>query len=962
MSSSETLPSLSGGKKMQRRSNPVPNKNISSTLPTASKPAPSISNRKNANDVDSVSRLGKLPGLSISRSDSKSQHLAKSAKSSSNDLSSQLQNELRRSKENVKPLPKPPRRNTTNQTTTSDAKKLSLKQSSGSSLILASTLPTGTFATSTSSTSVVSSSSTSVVETPAKPAITPPTDKDSPALQRKRLLEMIAAEKAEEEKKRKLKKARQDASQSKSAVKSGSTTPARVDKSTTDITQKISNLVKKEPVDQSPLLAANFKHHNPQQLNPATTSNNAGKLVNIKAEKVELVPETGNSAPNPPLPGFNNLITSFQPKESEASSVPGTLTSDQVDILTKQFQIKDYLSRKEMRSLAILTGLTDTQVRDWFKQKRIDEDVPTIVTEKPAEYQLNANAFSVKEEPQEYNDDYGFDELNHMNENEAPTVKEEPVVPDDDTEPDSSVLDPLTGKLIKQRRIDKDMETIMSKAPVLEALAKKMENVNKPQNSFKETFKAQFDNIIEILDDDIMITKENIINPGPKDKPVSKILNKFLSQVEELEKNIGEGNDTNFKLIRDNKRKDEELQDMTKEVQRQNSEISYLEKELQDKNDEIESILLNSVSKETFVRTQFQNLTTEVRKLRAEDCDKKSLMSKIKELEKQLKNKNHETEEWKEKLQQTLGNMKELEETSTNMIGEITKGVGEKLAQAKKREGDMAFIEEKNVFLLDSVSKLEKQIVLLSGESSAAKEEFSGKFKEQAAVLVQKDEEIVKLKAQVGNIQKRFRDKVREVQETLSKYNETLKTKNQEIAEYTLELSKLKENDSAQGKLITMLKESVTKLNNEKAKWSEKENTYKQKIENSDREVGEMKKRLEQRKKNDEINAPGSKVIAKRGPKSKQLKRKATELHFNPMSVNSSNIATKKFRIELSDDIRRTLSVSPLDTLKMPLFEKILQQSKKEKPIVIESKENVSWPIVPYYSNPLLVDLLKTFD
>merc|ERR1712029_749056 len=117
---------------------------------------------------------------------------------------------------------------------------------------------------------------------------------------------------------------------------------------------------------------------------------------------------------------------------------------------------------------------------------------------------------------------------------------------------------------------------------------------------------------------------------------------------------------------------------------------------------------------------------------------------------------------------------------------------------------------------LDSVSKLEKQIVLLSGESSAAKEEFSGKFKEQAAVLVQKDEEIVKLKAQVGNIQKRFRDKVREVQETLSKYNETLKTKNQEIAEYTLELNKLKGNDAAQGKIITMLKESVTKLNNEK--------------------------------------------------------------------------------------------------------------------------------------------------
>ena len=953
MSSSESMPNLPGGKKMQRRSNPASNKNSSSTLP-ASKPVPNSSQRKVASEVDSVSRLGKLPGLSISRSDIKPQNLSKSSKSSTNDLSSQLQNELRKSKENVKPLAKPPRRNTTNPTSAADAKKLSLKQSSGSRLILASTLPTGTIASS-------SSSSSSVASTPAKPnqTVNPPTDKDSPALQRKRLLEMIAAEKAEEERKRKIKKARQDVSQSKTSVKSSSNNPTPVDKSNSNVPQKIANPVKQEPLDPSnPTIPKNNNVAQQPKISSHSIDNNVN--INIKAEKIDSVPETLNSTP--PLPGFNNLISSLQPKSS-VSSVSENLTPDQVDILTKQFQIKDYLSRKEMRSLAMMTGLTDTQVRDWFKQKRIDEDVPTIVSEKPAEYQLNANTFSVKAEPQEftdeYNDDYGFDELNQMAEVDGPIVKEEPVVPDDEAEPDSSVLDPSTGKLVKQRRIDKDMETIMSKAPVLESLAKKIENVNKPKNNFGDSFKAQVDNIIEILDDDIVITQENIVNPGTKEKPMSKILNKFLSQVEELEKNIGEGNDSNFKLIRDNKRKEEELQDLNKEVERQNSEISYLEKELQDKNDEIESILLNSVSKETFVRTQFQNLTSEVRKLRAEDCDKRNLLSKIKDLEKQLKNKNHETEEWKEKLEQTLSNMKELEETSTNMIGEITKGVGEKVALAKKREGDMAFIEEKNAFLLDSVSKLEKQIVLLSGESSAAKEEFCGKFKEQAAVLVQKDEEIVKLRAQVGNIQKRFKDKVKEVQETLSKYNETLKTKNQEIAENTLELNKLKGNDAAQGKIITMLKESVTKLNNEKAKWAEKEEAYKLKIENADKEVGELKDRFEQLKRN-AVNAAGSKPYAKRGPKSKQLKRKAVELNLNTMSVNSANNLTKKFRIEFSDDIRRTMAISPLDTLKMPLFEKILQDSMKQKPILIKSDESVVWPIVPYYSNPLFDDLIKS--
>ena len=51
----------------------------------------------------------------------------------------------------------------------------------------------------------------------------------------------------------------------------------------------------------------------------------------------------------------------------------------------------------------------------------------------------------------------------------------------------------------------------------------------------------------------------------------------------------------------------------------------------------------------------------------------KNLEEKIKELEKQTKQKNHETVELREKHEQTLGNMKELEETSTIMISEMEK-------------------------------------------------------------------------------------------------------------------------------------------------------------------------------------------------------------------------------------------------------------------------------------------------
>ena len=145
-----------------------------------------------------------------------------------------------------------------------------------------------------------------------------------------------------------------------------------------------------------------------------------------------------------------------------------------------------------MRSLALQTWLTDAHVRDWFKQKRINEYVPTIVSEKSAEFTLIHNPFQVKEEPQPHEDDYGFDELNSMVDyaseaSENVAVKKEPVVNEDDvSEPDSAVLDPISGKLVKQRRIDKDMETIMTKAQVLESLAKKMELGNKPQNNFRE--------------------------------------------------------------------------------------------------------------------------------------------------------------------------------------------------------------------------------------------------------------------------------------------------------------------------------------------------------------------------------------------------------------------------------------------------------------------------------------------
>merc|ERR1719233_2251928 len=111
-------------------------------------------------------------------------------------------------------------------------------------------------------------------------------------------------------------------------------------------------------------------------------------------------------------------------------------------------------------------------------------------------------------------------------------------------------------------------------------------------------------------------------------------------------------------ILKETTRKDEIIKDLTSEVSDKKNEITNLGKELNDKNDDIESILLNSVSKETFIRSQFQNLTTEVRKLKQEKADSVILQDKIKELENRLRKKTHEMEDLKAKYESSQIDLK----------------------------------------------------------------------------------------------------------------------------------------------------------------------------------------------------------------------------------------------------------------------------------------------------------------
>ena len=198
-----------------------PKKPVSRKLPqnkdalisSSSPHLPGGDTKKSRNDPGhqaSMSKLGKVPGLSISKSpgaqtgnsktrDDKTQTLAKSSQSSMADLASQLQTELRRSKENARhQVAKTQRRPPSHQRPGVSSSKPSGgsnvvnagpgSKSSDGNLLLASTLPPPS--------SIRPPAVAPSTETPAKAASTTvPNDKDSPSVQRKRLLEMIAAEK-----------------------------------------------------------------------------------------------------------------------------------------------------------------------------------------------------------------------------------------------------------------------------------------------------------------------------------------------------------------------------------------------------------------------------------------------------------------------------------------------------------------------------------------------------------------------------------------------------------------------------------------------------------------------------------------------------------------------------------------------------------------------------------------------
>ena len=75
--------------------------------------------------------------------------------------------------------------------------------------------------------------------------------------------------------------------------------------------------------------------------------------------------------------------------------------------------------------------------------------------------------------------------------------------------------------------------------------------------------------------------------------------------------------------------------------------------DLKNKNEEIESILLNLVSKETFIRTQFQKHQNEIKVLKAEKEQSKEKEEAMVEMKKEVRAKEEEVEDMKEQVKTT---------------------------------------------------------------------------------------------------------------------------------------------------------------------------------------------------------------------------------------------------------------------------------------------------------------------
>ena len=151
-------------------------------------------------------------------------------------------------------------------------------------------------------------------------------------------------------------------------------------------------------------------------------------------------------------------------------------------------------------------------------------------------------------------------------------------------------------------------------------------------------------------------------------------------------------------------------------------------------------------------------------------------------------------------------------------------------------------------------------------------------------------------------------------------------------------------------------------MNNEKEKSKERESELEAQLQACRNEAEEVKLDLEAKLAEKKTEISGSKLKRRpRSNKKKNMKRKAMEGAL--VKVKSPE---KKLKLEINRDLikyKEAQFIFPLDMIRLPSFDiledPILERQRMVETQRVNSYKSQNWPIVPFFKNQLLVDLLE---
>ncbi|CAN1190314.1 hypothetical protein LINPERHAP2_LOCUS40412 [Linum perenne] len=319
-----------------------------------------------------------------------------------------------------------------------------------------------------------------------------------------------------------------------------------------------------------------------------------------------------------------------------------------------------------------------------------------------------------------------------------------------------------------------------------------------------------------------------------KDKELQMLKKKKVEEEEAKAQRIEQLEKLNEDLEEANKVKDEELQKLAK-----SNNIGELQKQLKKKGDELQMLKKKKDEEEMTKLQRIEELEKvnedleEANKVKDEELQKLAKSNNIEKLQKQLKRKDDELQTLKKKKV-------EEEATKTQRIEELEK-VNEELEETNRVKDE----ESQKLVKLNDIRELQKQLKKKDDELWLLKKKDS----EEATAIRAKDEELSKLKESDNELRNLLKMKDNEKNEELEKLR---KEKNEEMQKLLKEKSK---------ELEVLEKKKEMEKNDEATKTRNMEGELKEARDKLSSSVAQMKKELEECRRNSWAILPSTKFL-----------------------------------------------------------------------------------------------------